>query len=64
VDDFVEQNGYYNETSDNFQLERDKIDMYGQTFNILTDFTLKIKKEDTESLKESNQAITKLNGLI
>jgi hypothetical protein len=38
--------------------------MYGQTFNILTDFTLKIKKEDTESLKESNQAITKLNGLI
>lgn len=38
--------------------------MYGQTFNTLTDFTLKIKKEDVESLKESNQAITKLNGLI
>jgi hypothetical protein len=29
VDDFVEQNSYYNETSDNFQNERDKIDMYG-----------------------------------
>lgn len=64
VDDFVEQNGYYNETSDNFQNERDKIDMYGQTHGILLEFQLKVKKEDKDSLTESISAVSKLNLLI
>ena len=64
VDDFVEQNAYYNETSENFQNERDKIDMYGQIYGTLTEFTLKVKKEDKDSLSESTQAVTKLSNLI
>ena len=38
--------------------------MYGQTYDVLAEFTLKVKKEDKDSYTESNQAISKLNGLI
>lgn len=38
--------------------------MYDQTYSLMSDFTLKIKKEDKDQLNESNQAISKLNGLI
>lgn len=38
--------------------------MYGQTYNVMAEFTLKVKKEDKDSYNESIQAISKLNGLI
>lgn len=64
VEDFVEQQSYYNFTNEHFQNVRDNIDMYTQTYNVMNEFTMKVKKEDSESLKESVVAITKLNGLI
>lgn len=38
--------------------------MYGQIYGTLTEFTLKVKKEDKDSLSESTQAVTKLSNLI
>ena len=64
MEDFVEQQSYYNFTNEHFQNVRDNIDMYTQTYNVMNEFTMKVKKEDSESLKESVVAITKLNGLI
>jgi predicted ATPase with chaperone activity len=64
VEDFVEQQSYYNFTNEHFQNVRDNIDMYSQTYNVMNEYTMTVKKEDTESLKESVVAITKLNGLI
>jgi hypothetical protein len=38
--------------------------MYQQMFGTLNEFTLKVKKEDKDSLQESMLAINKLNLLI
>ena len=53
VEDFVQQQTYYNFTNEHFQTQRDSIDMFGQTHNVLNEFTLKVKKEDKDSLSES-----------
>lgn len=38
--------------------------MYEQTYGLMQGENMKVKKEDTESLKESQSCIQKLNGLI
>jgi uncharacterized Zn finger protein (UPF0148 family) len=38
--------------------------MYGQIYNVLSEFQLKVKKEDKDSYNESITAISKLNGHI
>jgi hypothetical protein len=38
--------------------------MYGQTYNVLAEFQLKVKKEDKDSFNESITSIGKLNGHI
>jgi DNA-directed RNA polymerase subunit F len=38
--------------------------MYGQTYNVLAEFQLKVKKEDKDSYNESITSISKLNGHI
>jgi len=64
VEDFVQQQTYYNFTNEHFQDQRDNIVMYEQTYGVMNDFTMKVKKEDSESLKESQLNVNKLNGLI
>jgi DNA repair exonuclease SbcCD ATPase subunit len=38
--------------------------MYGQIYNVLKEFQLKVKKEDTDSFNESLTAISKLQGIM
>lgn len=38
VEDFVEQNNSLNYVNENFQQYRDKVDLYGQFYNILSEF--------------------------
>jgi hypothetical protein len=57
VEEFVEQQSHYNFASENFQSHRDRIDMYNQTYNVLAEFQLKVKKEDKDSFNESITAI-------
>jgi len=64
VEDFVEQQSFYNYASDNFQGVRDRVDMYSQIYNVLSEFQLKVKKEDKDSFTESTTAISKLSGHI
>lgn len=64
VEDFVAQQEFYNFTNEHFQNVRDSIDMYNQTHIVFSDNSLKVKKEDKETLNESVAAIGKLNGLI
>lgn len=64
VEDFVQQQTYYNFTDQWFQKKRDAYSAYSETYDVMNNFSMKVKKEDTESLKESQQAINKLNLLI
>jgi hypothetical protein len=64
VEEFVEQNAFYNYANENFQNIRDNVDMYGQIYNVLKEFQLKVKKEDTDSFNESLTAISKLQGIM
>jgi len=38
VEEFVEQNAFYNYANENFQNIRDNVDMYGQIYNVLKEF--------------------------
>lgn len=38
VEEFVEQNSYYNYANDNFQNVRDRVDMFGQIYHVLKEF--------------------------
>ena len=53
VEDFVEQNNNLNYANDNFMAIRDKVDLYGQYYNSLAEFQLKVKKEDKDNFTES-----------
>ena len=55
VEDFVEQNNNLNYANDNFMEIRDKVDLYGQYYNSLAEFQLKVKKEDKDNFTESIQ---------
>ena len=47
VSDFVWQKQVHEKISEKFQLQRDKIDLYGQFYGVLDDLGfLKLKKED------------------
>lgn len=64
VEEFVEQNAYYNYTEANFQDYRDQVDMYGQFYNKMTEFQLKVKKEDKDALNDSVVAIASLSNHV
>lgn len=75
VDEFVEQNANLTYTNDNFQNVRDKVALYEQYFNIMSNSGLKGAKQDSLSagraldrnknlLTSVVQAITKLANLI
>ena len=52
VEEFVEQNGHLVYTNENFQNIRDRVDLYGQIYNTLAEFQLKVKKEDKDNFTE------------
>ena len=55
VEDFVEQNNSLNYTNENFQNYRDKVDLFGQFYNVMAEFQLKVKKEDKDNFTECVQ---------
>lgn len=75
VDEFVDQNANLTYTNDNFQNVRDKVALYEQYFNIMSNSGIKGAKEDSLSagraldrnknlLTNVVQSITKLANLI
>lgn len=64
VEEFVQQNSYYNYANDNFQQVRDRVDYFNQIYNLMSEFNLKVKKEDKDSFTESMQAIAQLSTII
>jgi hypothetical protein len=64
VEEFVQQDEFYKFTNDRFQDVRDRVDMFGQIYNKLKDFSMKIKKEDTDAFTESLASISNLSQLI
>jgi hypothetical protein len=61
VDEFVEQNEYYNAAEKLFLDYRDKVGMYEHYHNKLTEFNLKVSKDDKAQLTESNASIANLS---
>ena len=64
VEDFVEQSNALNKVQEQFQDIRDKVDLYGQYYNIFHEYTITFKKEDKDSHNEAVTDISKLNNLI
>ena len=64
VEEFVQQDEFYKFTNDRFQDVRDRVDMFGQIYNKLKDFNMKIRKEDTDAFNESLASISALSQLI
>ena len=51
-------------TNDNFQNVRDRVDLFGQIYNTLAEFQLKVKKEDKDNFTECVQQISQLSSII
>ena len=64
VEEFVEQNGHLIYTNDNFQNIRDRVDLFGQIYNSLAEFQLKVKKEDRDNFTECVQQISQLSTIV
>jgi dynein heavy chain, axonemal len=64
VEEFVQQDEFYKFTEKGFQDVRDRVDMFGQIYNKLKDFSMKVKKEDTDAFNESLANISTLSQLV
>jgi hypothetical protein len=64
VEEFVEQNGHLVYVNENFQNVRDRVDLFGQIYNTLAEFNLKVKKEDKDNFTESVQQISQLSNIV
>ena len=64
VEEFVEQNGHLTYVNENFQNVRDRVDLFGQIYNTLAEFQLKVKKEDKDNFTESVQQISQLSNIV
>jgi hypothetical protein len=53
VEEFVQQDEFYKFTNDRFQDVRDRVDMFGQIYNKLKDFQMKLRKDDLDAFNES-----------
>jgi DNA repair exonuclease SbcCD ATPase subunit len=63
VEEYVEQIKHYNYAEEHFQNIRDRVDLFGQTYNVFADKTLKVKKEDKDAFSETIQAIAKVANI-
>ena len=65
VSDFVWQKQAHERISEKFQVQRDKIDLYGQFYGVLDDLGFqKLKKEDKVNHTEAEQMIKKLTDIV
>ena len=64
VEDFVEQNNNLTSANDAFQEKRDSVDLYGMYYNILSEFNLKVKKDDKDNFNEVVSLIQQLQTII
>lgn len=65
VEEFVVQQGELNRIDNRFQFVRDRIDLLGQFYVVLTEHALnKPRKEDQSNHHEAGQMITTLAQLI
>jgi DNA-binding protein H-NS len=65
VEEFVVQQGFLTAIDNRFQSIRDKVDLYEQFYNELTENALnKPKKEDLNNHSEAKQQITALSNII
>jgi dynein heavy chain len=53
-----------NYINENFQNIRDRVDLFGQIYNTLAEFQLKVKKEDKDNFTECVQQISQLSSNI
>lgn len=60
----MSQNEIYIKANNEFQDQRDRVDMIGQTYSKLADFQMKVKKEDKDSFNESLANIATLSNII
>lgn len=60
----MEQNGHLTYTNDNFQTVRDRVDLFNQIYNTLSEFQLKVKKEDKDNFTECTQMISQLSTIV
>ena len=64
VDDYVKQKNSWNNITDSFQKRKDQLDLYGNMYGIMRDFSLNVRKEDRSFYNETLQEMTKLSQLI
>jgi predicted RNA-binding protein Jag len=64
VEEFVEQSGFYKYADDHFQDIRDQVDMLGQVYNVMSNFNLKVKKEDKDAFNDSMAQISQLSNIM
>jgi len=64
VEEYVQKKKDLESANDNFQNVRDGVDLYGQFYNVLAEFQLKVKKEDKDNFTETVQLISTLANKI
>lgn len=60
----MEQNNHLNYANEKFQPIRDKVDLFGQFYNTMAEYQLKVKKEDKDNYTESVQLISQLANIV
>ena len=65
VSDFVQQKQDHERISEKFQVQRDKIDLYGQFYSVLDELGMqKLKKEEKVNHTEAEMMIKKLTDIV
>ncbi len=64
VEDYVRQKNSWNRIADAYQGMKDRVDVYGNVYNIMTDFSMQVKKDDRNFHTETLQEMMQLNQII
>ena len=64
VEDYVRQKNSWNKIADVFQSMKDRVDIYGSIYNIMTDFSMQVRKDDRNFHTETLQELMQLNQII
>jgi PleD family two-component response regulator len=64
VEDFVDQNNSLASANEKFQEKRDGVDLNGMYYNILSEYNIKVKKDDKDNFNEVVALIQQLQTII
>ncbi len=64
VEDYVRQKVAWNDIADRYQETKDKIDAYGEIYDILGEFAIQVKKDDKQCHTEAVQGIGQLTQML